>query len=293
MLVVPQYEVDSASDGRPRFADVWPSFAHDGQSIVFTRQFRGGRFQLWRLDLETGKTSEVGSASTDRSRPCCQRDGPLIAFCERRLWGVSSTIGILREGDAHFRQRAGGRLDVFSGARWYPSWAPHGRQLVCLQVPLFRSGGGGVLIQIDLETQSVTTLTSRNEIFAGKPSMSPREDLVAFAGQKNSGQPYDERRNQIWLCSLQGKYWPLDAHQGRAPEWSPDGSLIAFASNRGNDENGRYALFTEPGAGGTAVQVTPYSWNAQHPSWSPDGRRLACDAVPEGQLHRRIVIVDM
>jgi Tol biopolymer transport system component len=54
------------------------------------------------------------------------------------------------------------------------------------------------------------------------------------------------------------------------PKFSPDGSRIAFASNR----NGNWDIFVMPSDGGRAVQVTDTTAHELHPSWSPDGTRL-------------------
>lgn len=54
------------------------------------------------------------------------------------------------------------------------------------------------------------------------------------------------------------------------PAVSPDGTKIAFASNR----NGTWDIYVMNADGGQAVQITSDAGQELHPSWSPDGRRL-------------------
>ncbi len=54
------------------------------------------------------------------------------------------------------------------------------------------------------------------------------------------------------------------------PRISPDGTRIAFASNRA----GNWDIYVMPITGGKAIQVTSSAADDLHPSWSPDGAQV-------------------
>ena len=60
----------------------------------------------------------------------------------------------------------------------------------------------------------------------------------------------------------------LDAH----PDWSPDGTKIAFASNRKGNVSQIYVMNAD---GTNPVRVTDGPLEKVHPSWSPDARKIA------------------
>jgi TolB protein len=61
-----------------------------------------------------------------------------------------------------------------------------------------------------------------------------------------------------------------DPAQDVMPKISPDGSRVAFASNRA----GSWNIYVMPITGGRAIQVTNSNADDLHPSWSPDGSQL-------------------
>ena len=74
-----------------------------------------------------------------------------------------------------------------------------------------------------------------------------------------------------------------------SPEWSPDGSRLAFVSNRGDHSFvGIYTNETSP-----IVYLAPSTSRDSSPRWSPDGKRIAfvrrpgTGGVPEPVLEQR------
>jgi Tol biopolymer transport system component len=69
------------------------------------------------------------------------------------------------------------------------------------------------------------------------------------------------------------------SHDDLEPAWSPDGTKIAFSSNRANGFDYQLYLMNADGS-----SVTPLTSDALHlhgsPSWSPDGTRIAFVGAP-------------
>lgn len=140
--------------------------------------------------------------------------------------------------------------------------------------------GDEVIKRIDRKHLAAVTVTDHKQVLTGMPSVSPDGKWIAFAGQRNIGEAYDQTKNSIWVVSDAGTPRTIEAvsRQGRTPAWSPDGQSLAFESNRGSSSNQRYAVFTVNRDGTGLRQITPYELNANHPVWSPDAGRLVFSA---------------
>ena len=106
------------------------------------------------------------------------------------------------------------------------------------------------------------------------PQISPDGRFVAFVRVTPDALTKTYKRN-IWLLPLPAG----DAFQltrgGRdgSPRWSPDGSWLAFTSERG--EKSQIYLLPTAAPGGEARALTALANGAHSPDWSPDGKRLA------------------
>jgi TolB protein len=138
-------------------------------------------------------------------------------------------------------------------------------------------------------------MTDPASVYTGMPSVSPDGKWIAFAGQQNKGQPYDQTKNSIWLLGASGEPRMLESNQnqGRAPTWSPSGHLLLFESNRSSSQ-GFYAIFVINRDGTGITRLTDPALNADHPVWSPDGVHIAFSARDATQLSagRSIGIID-
>ncbi len=101
------------------------------------------------------------------------------------------------------------------------------------------------------------------------PAISPNGDRVAYLF-----------KNQIWWVPLDGSDKPVQLFRMRGQagslRWSPDGTRLAFVSNRGDHSFlGVYELATRK-----LRWLDPSVDRVTNPVWSPDGTRVAFIRVP-------------
>jgi dipeptidyl aminopeptidase/acylaminoacyl peptidase len=96
------------------------------------------------------------------------------------------------------------------------------------------------------------------------PVISPKSDRVAY-----------ESNGQIFIVpidgSAAGKRLFFSRGTSHSPEWSPDGSRLAFVSNRG--DHTFIGIFTADGE--PILWLAPSTSRDLMPRWSPDGTRVA------------------
>lgn len=263
IAVTPRF-LTAAMPGR---VDYNPVFSPDGKLVLFERGDAKAHDELFIVPTTGGEPRRLSpdSLPIDQSRPNWSPTNNRIAFTGCTPIPPSCGIWIIN-GDgtnAHRISVTGTSNNVL-----YPSWYPDGRHLAVMDASDL------ITRRVDIATGATEPATDHSRVLAGMPSVSPDGKWIAFAGQKNEGQRYNQNRNNIWLVDQNGNLEPLeaDSDQGRAPTWSPDGDYVAFESYRGSPDH--YAIFVVKRDGTGLAQVTNYALNAQHPSWSRDGHQM-------------------
>ena len=105
--------------------------------------------------------------------------------------------------------------------------------------------------------------------------MSPDGERVAFVVTTLS-EERDAYLSNVWIVAVDGgeprRLTSGDKRDG-APRWSPDGTRLAFVSERPG--HSRPQLYVMPTDAGEAVRLTEQAQGVSEPMWSTDGKRLA------------------
>lgn len=110
---------------------------------------------------------------------------------------------------------------------------------------------------------SVVPAGAGDILFASKPAGDEHDEVYAMAA--------DGSNQRLLTTDLAG---------GWMPNLSPDGTRIAFSSERAGDGMNIYVMYVD---GSDAREVTHNTdLNAFHARWSPDGKRILYQAFPDG-----------
>jgi Tol biopolymer transport system component len=143
--------------------------------------------------------------------------------------------------------------------------------------PVTPSVGSLSLVAIDVANGS-TTGTPFGDIAAGQADVSPNGRQIAFIRSARNGH------TQIYIANIDGtnqrRVTGLPDQQGcscgaRDPDWSPDGTQVAFS---GLDLDGNKDIYVLDLGLGSIKRITRSFSGEAGPDWSPDGRTIAYES---------------
>ncbi|NYE27381.1 Tol biopolymer transport system component [Rhodanobacter sp. K2T2] len=257
----------------PIGTDYGPQFSPDGKFLIFDRQpLTGGISKTNSVPLQGGTPKPLGPGDipVEQTRTRWSPRGDMIAFTGTESSSKGATWLMDKDG-THIRRA----ISSQSESTFYPSWFPDNERI------LEMVADDNTLRTVDIRNGTISRINTTPALMTGMASVSPDGKWIAVAAQPKKTQIYDQTLNQIWIVSVDtGKAHPLIQHtmQGRAPEWSPDGSRIVFESNQGSPRPPFYAAFVSTIDGQHVEQLTPFDRNTQHPVWSSDGKWIAFSA---------------
>ena len=173
----------------------------------------------------------------------------------------------------------------------HPVWSPDGR-LIAFQTT--RDTAKSFLVDIYVMTpdRSVYKKLFEKEGFSGVPAWSLDGSKIAFQYMPlNSWDEFSVNKWHIYVMDSGGqnqKQITSDDAHNQVPNWSPDGKLLVYYSNRtGNDQ-----IYTMNPDGSDSKRLTHTTHNETTPVFSPDGKRIAFKSDRTGTKEAFIMNAD-
>jgi dipeptidyl aminopeptidase/acylaminoacyl peptidase len=277
-----------------------------------------------RSDTRRGVTPEDYFAFQFAGDPHLSPDGKAVAYVlttidQKKNRRDSSIWLVLVDGSAAPR-----RLSAEGFSSNAPRWSPDGKTLAFLssrstdvpageatkageptkaQIYLLPMSGGG-------EAAALTKLKNGVQTYQWSPdgarivcvALSGPSDGVAPADRKSDVRHYTHIRYKFndtgWFDDKRRHLWVINVAGGEAkqitngqdwndtdPRWSPDGTRIAFVSDRTGkayDDSENTDVWVIPASGGELTKISDHAFQDEEPRWSPDGKQI----VFTGQTQR-------
>ncbi len=275
----------------PTNYDIWScDWAPDGKALIFAGKIKGEdstKIKIWQCSLNPA-TEPTMLTNTDYLfdySPRWSTDGTRVVM-SRRTYGkdkLSSSIWMKEVASGEGKQLTNGPVDQD------PFWSPKGGQIVFSRMP---NPYKGSLVIANLQGEQTVLAEKDGELLQSPwwgsngliyfTKFNPQSKNVAVAGQKYQVMQFG--KGSIWAIDPEKKQQvPVvnDEYDNRLPALSPDGTRLAFVSNRQSckDGHGKYdrgSLYIKNLTNNEVTFITnKVGLNGGSLSWAPDGKRLA------------------
>jgi len=229
---------------------------------------------IFLLSLDSSEVRRLTSprGSVGDYNPAFSPDGRTLAF-NRGSQGVTSIYTVPVSGGEEQRLVSGVQFG------WGLAWTPDGRHIVFARASWLADAGwlwkiprgGGDPERLQFGQEAVEPSIQGNRLVYAHPTANINIWRRRLNSMASAGPP----DRFIYSTRMES-----------GPQFSPDGSKIAFESTR----SGAYEVWMCRSDGTGVVQLTRFNSSTGSPRWSPDGRQIAFDSRAPGNAD--IFVVD-
>ena len=255
------------------FAFHFPSDAHispDGKQVAYVvtviDQQRNRRVSsIWLVDVD-GRSAprRLTAEGVNSNAPRWSPDGSELAFLSTRNAGIGESVGVaateaprpqicimhMDGGEAQVVSRLKNGVTAFQ-------WSPDGKRFV-----------------------AVSRLGPSDEV-APSARKSDVRHYKHISYKFNDTGWFDDKRSHLWVIEAAGgkdkQITSGDDWNDTDPQWSPDGSRIAFVSDRSGreyDDSHNKDVWVISADGGALTKISDHAFDDDLPRWSPDGKQI-------------------
>ncbi len=236
--------------------DYQPDWSPDGRWIAYVK-YQHDAMELWVLDVEKRQVHQLTFAGAVNVEPRFSPDGKHIAFVSTAYHGhFHIFVGDFQDGELTGVQRLTGETRSNLPRFYYsefdheinPVWSPDGKDLIFVSNRGHIYGTGAFWRMKAEPGAEAHEIHYEETAWKARPDFSPDGKRIVYASYLGG------QWHQLWLMPSEGGD-PLPISYGdfdnTNPRWSPDGTRIAFISNR----SGNTSLWVQDVLGGAQRQV--------------------------------------
>ncbi len=243
--------------------DSSPAWSPDGRKIAFVRYDGSSSFDIYTMNIDGSNQVRLTNAGTSSYWPNWSPDGTKIIF---------TRFNQIYQMNADGTNQA--QLAFHTGADDDPKFSPDGTKIVyyCYR----RAKSKICTMNADGTNEMFVTNEKRYDAF---PMFSPDGSKIVFTRSgRDTNEFFDD---DIWVMNADGSgrvnvsnLWNVHSSRG---EWSPDGSMIVFHTNRDGGNN--YNIYSMNADGTSQKQLTTNTAHDTEPTW-----RIPAPAAVSGRI---------
>lgn len=267
--------------------NTYPAWSPDGSKIVFESTRDGPDADIFVMNSDGTGVVQLTRNEVPDSTPVFTPDGRFIVWASE-LDGNLDVFRMAVDGSGPVN------LTRHPGTDGHPRLSPDGQRIYFnsnrSSDPATFSRGymdrehNHEIYSMKLDGSDVRRVTELPD-WDTYPAVSPDGRQLLWRRIAPTGGKSESGRNSevFWMDLASGEIRNVTNHQAFDgwPAWSPDGRLIAFASNRANAEFEAFDIYVANPDGSNPVRVTfgdgvegTGSWTK--PSFAADGKRILC-----------------
>lgn len=240
--------------------------------------------EIYLMDAEGGHVRRLTVNVGGDGFPVLSPDGTKIIFDSNRNRGPEEPTNTAEM----FLMNADGSEETLLRRGGSASWSPDSRDVVFHASasgtgPPFNGTAGAATTDSDIFVMNLDDFLEGEEqprnltnngaaAVDDDPDWSPVSQTIVFTSHA-PGDNTNPTSAELYLINADGtglQRLTTNLEEERSPDWSPDGTRLAFSCSRGDLE---ICVMNADGTG--EIQLTDNSVADLSPSWSPDGQRIA------------------
>ena len=263
---------------------LFPTLSGGGGGVLAFTSMQNSNVQIYLINADGSKPTQLTAGGKGGVEPSWSPDGKQLVFQNNGLWIADVTSGVVSSLPTPTTMENRWRVK--------PAWSPDGEWIA------FNNENGtlGDIYLIKPDGTDLRRLTNTGDISRdGNLAWSPDSKAIAISADRDGNveiyvmnvtealEGFDIS-NQVRLTSTTND----SGIKNFVSSWSPDGSRIAFSSNRdGNSE-----IYVMDSDGNNVVRLTDNPASDKEPAWSLDGDRIAFSTDRNGNYDIYVMSVE-